>query len=294
MITDFIKRNKLSDDFNKLAVDHYLPLTQRIFKQYKAEQSPYFVGVNGCQGSGKSTLSAFMAEYLSTSLALNVVVMSLDDFYLSSGERNKVAKNIHPLFNTRGVPGTHNITKLKQVLGQLKDQCPAIAIPTFNKATDEPNDKNEWQHINAPVDIIIVEGWCWGVSAQEQSQLSTPINALEQHKDQQGIWRNYVNQQLIEYYQPLYSFINYWVVLQAPSFDCVYRWRLEQEQKLAQSLPITEQCKIMNDTQVLDFIRYFQRLTEHGLKTLAQTADSLFLLDQNRQVNRAIEGKKND
>lgn len=288
MIANFIEKNKLPNDFKQLVEQNYLPLIERILDRRKDNKKPYFIGVNGCQGSGKSTLSAFVAEYLSQLQQLNVVVMSLDDFYLAQHQRQQVAKHIHPMFSTRGVPGTHDTKKLEQVLLQLTDHRTDISIPTFNKATDEPHDKARWQHIKAPVDIVIVEGWCWGVAAQPPEQLIEPINALEQQYDTKGIWRNYVNKQLAETLQPLYTFIDYWVVLQAPSFACVHRWRLEQEQKLAQSLPLAEQSKVMNAEQILNFIQFFQRLTEHGINTLGDIADTLLLLDENRQVKRCI------
>lgn len=292
VIADFIKKNNLPDDFKQLIEVRFLPLIQRIITQSKENKSPYFIGINGCQGSGKSTLSAFISQYLTCTYSLKVVVMSLDDFYLCQYERKKIADNIHPMFNTRGVPGTHDTQKLTSVLRQLTEQSSNITIPTFNKATDEPNDKNTWQYINEPMDIVIIEGWCWGVAPQEDNQLIEPINTLERDNDSQGIWRSYVNQQLTSYYQPLYTTINYWVVLQAPSFDCVYRWRLEQEQKLAQSLPMAEQLKVMNAAKVLNFTQYFQRLTEHGIKTLVNIADTTLFLDENRKINRVTESNK--
>jgi len=80
MLTDFIKKHKLPDDFKHLVDEFYQPLAQYIFTKYRRNKTPFFVGINGCQGSGKSTLSAYISQYLSSSHSLNVVVMSLDDF----------------------------------------------------------------------------------------------------------------------------------------------------------------------------------------------------------------------
>ncbi len=293
MISDFIEEHQLPDSFNHLVEQFYQPLAQRIHAKFQQGNKPLFVGINGCQGSGKSTLSAYIQQYLSSAYTLNVVVMSLDDFYLSKNDRNKLAEYIHPLLKTRGVPGTHNIQLLTQVLIQLKEKSSPISIPKFNKATDELYPETNWQCIESDADIVILEGWCWGVPAQEETQLQAAINPLEKQNDSRAVWRSYVNQQLKKHYQPLYQLFDYWVALQAPSFDDVYCWRLEQEQKLALKVEsqadISQPSVVMNAEQVLDFIQYFQRLTEHGIKTLPLFADTTFHLDQYRNIQSVHE-----
>ena len=293
MITDFIDKHKLPNEFSLSVDQFYQPLAERILTKFKQTKKPLFVGINGCQGSGKSTLSAYLAQYLSSTYALNVVVMSLDDFYLCKKARNKLAEDIHPMFKKRGVPGTHNIQLLKRILTQLKNGKTSISIAQFNKATDEPCPEKNWLLIEKTADIVILEGWCWGVPAQKEAQLIEPANPLEKQKDSKGVWRSYVNQQLEKHYQPLYQLFDYWVALQAPSFDYVYRWRLEQEQKLMVELKSAgktiEQSAVMNDEQILDFIQYFQRLTEHGVKTLPLFADTTFFLDEYRYIQSVQE-----
>lgn len=288
MIKTFIKTHKLPNEFKELAEQYYQPLTDRIYSQFKQTENNYFVGVNGCQGSGKSTLSAYIAEYLTCTYDLNIVVMSLDDFYLAQDERNKLAKDVHPMLEKRGVPGTHDTVLLEHVISALKNNELPISIPTFNKATDNPNPKKDWTVIDKPVDIIILEGWCWGVTAQSDDQLISPVNSLENKNDSDIVWRRYVNQQLKTHYEPLYQSFDYWIALQAPSFGNVYRWRLEQEQKLEVKLQLStshdEKSGLMSATQILNFIQYFQRLTEHGIKTLPDFADTTFFLDANRKI----------
>lgn len=300
MIEAFIETHKLPDNFKELVNDYYQPLTDRIHTQFKQHEQTYFVGVNGCQGSGKSTLSAYIAEYLTSTYALNVVVMSLDDFYLSQDERNQLAKDVHPLLEKRGVPGTHNTPLLHNVIAALKNNHLPVSIPVFNKASDNPYSKEHWTLIDRPVDIVILEGWCWGVSAQDETQLTAPINSLEKQNDSDMVWRSYVNQQLKEHYQPLYELFDYWIALQAPSFSNVYRWRLEQEHKLSIKLESSgnkgDLSGVMTATQILEFIQYFQRLTEHGIKTLPSFAHTTFFLGVNRQIenfkiNSVVEPK---
>jgi D-glycerate 3-kinase len=284
MLSAFIEQHKLPDEFSDTVRLYYQPLAERILAQFKKNNTPYFVGINGCQGSGKSTLTDFLAEYLTAQHPLNVVVMSLDDFYLTGEKRQQLAANIHPLLATRGVPGTHDMATLEHVLLQLKTKKTGFSIPRFNKATDEPYPKEQWTVVDKPIDIILLEGWCWGVKPQTEEQLRSAINELELQYDAKGEWRNYVNQQLSEAYVPLYKSMDFWLALQAPSFDCVYKWRLEQEQKLqARNIDLAN-SKVMSPAEILNFTQYFQRLSVQSCTTIAQSADAIFYLDYARQI----------
>ncbi len=42
------------------------------------------------------------------------MLLSIDDYYLSKIERLRISQKVHPLLITRGVPGTHDIKKLKE------------------------------------------------------------------------------------------------------------------------------------------------------------------------------------
>ena len=287
MLTEFADKHQLGKEFLQDARKWYIPLADNIATHQNGASKPYFLGVNGCQGSGKSTLSDFLKAYLSEQYDLNVVVMSLDDFYLDQSQRCAIAEKVHPLFKTRGVPGTHNMTLAAKVLAQLRDRQNQISIPRFNKATDNPAPLEQWQKITTAVDVVIFEGWCWGVEPQDDSELAEPINSLEKNNDQTGVWRKYVNLQLKQNYAPLYRFMNYWIMLKAPSFDCVYNWRLEQEHKLRKALsanPEHNKVNIMNDQQVLAFIQYYQRLTQHALATLENKCDVIFTLNAERRI----------
>lgn len=284
MLSAFIEQHNLPDEFRLTVNRYYKPLAEKIYSQFKVNKQTYFVGINGCQGSGKSTLTDFLAQYLMAEKQLNVVVMSLDDFYLTREKRNHLASEVHPLLATRGVPGTHDITALGHVLTQLKKQCTDFSIPRFNKATDNPFPEEQWFSVEKPVDIILLEGWCWGVEPQTAEQLSSPINELELQHDKDSKWRNYVNEQLKSSYEPLYEMMDFWLALQAPSFDCVYKWRLEQEQKLQAKNVGLSNSKIMTPDEILNFTQYFQRLSVQSCNTISQSADAIFYLDYARKI----------
>ena len=284
MLSAFIKQHNLPEEFKLTVKEYYKPLADQIFSRFSESNKVYFVGINGCQGSGKSTLTDFVTTYLTTEYQLNVVVMSLDDFYFSHEKRQILAQKIHPLLATRGVPGTHDTVELDKVLTQLKENKTGFSIPKFNKATDNPYPIEQRVTVEKPVDIVIVEGWCWGVEPQTVEQLIAPINELESQYDKTGEWRNYVNQQLKITYEPLYKKMDFWLALQAPSFDCVYKWRLEQEQKLKDRNIGLKNSKIMSPAEILMFTQYFQRLSVQGCNTFAHSADTIFYLDYDRNI----------
>ncbi|MEI6897765.1 MAG: kinase [Psychromonas sp.] len=298
MFRSFINRHQLNDEFIDSAQSHFVPLANSIIQQYQKRNTkkPFFVAINGSQGSGKSTLAAFIGDYIEHKSALTVIVLSLDDFYLSRNQREELASNIHPLFITRGVPGTHNTEHIQQVFNRLLENNGSLPLPHFNKATDNPDPTEQWKNQKLPVDIVIFEGWCWGVQAQTKQALSTPINDLEEQFDKDAVWRTYINNILLENYHPLYAQMDFWVQLKAPSFACVYQWRLEQEKKLRSSTQDKDRSGIMSESQILNFIAHYQRLTEHCLATLADSCDVVFHLNNDRKIDKTIfkKGHENE
>ncbi|NQY86138.1 MAG: kinase [Colwellia sp.] len=293
MLSAFIVNNNLPESFANTAKEFYIPLADKLFFNYlqqakQPNKSTFFVGINGCQGSGKSTLAKFLGDYLNKQFGLSVVVLSLDDFYFGRVQRQQLARQYHPLFKTRGVPGTHDVNLLKSVLAQLKDSKKsnkAIYLPQFDKAQDNPLPMTDCLTATSGVDIVLFEGWCWGIPAENSNDLSLPINALETQHDPQGTWRKQVNYSLQHDYQPLYAFMDTWLMLKAPSFEVVFKWRLEQEQKLAKvNANIGSANGVMSTVEVNEFIQFFQRLTIHGLNVLPTKVDILFELGNNREI----------
>lgn len=251
------------------------------------QKTPVILGINGSQGSGKTTLAAFLQTALQAEHGLHVVCLSMDDFYLGKAARQQLAQQVHPLLATRGVPGTHDTGLAIRTLQALRQHQLPVALPRFDKASDDSEPQAHWPLVQQPVDVVILEGWCLGASAQLQQQLHTAVNALEAEEDADGRWRDYVNTQLATAYPAWFDVVDCWVMLKAPSFDCVYRWRLEQEQKLAaklQNIPEAARQGLMNEVQVHRFIQYFQRLTDHILNTLPAAVDHLYLLNSERQI----------
>ncbi len=280
-IDDFIVQHSLPGKFRKLIDLHYLPLATWVESRHLPGET-LFIGINGAQGTGKTTLADFIRLVLELSAELRVAVLSIDDFYLSKAERKKLGRHVHPLLETRGVPGTHDIQMLSTCIKKLKNPGSKadIALPCFDKSRDDRAEPDDWPHISGPVDLIILEGWCIGCAPQADGDLIEPINILEREEDSSGEWRHYVNDQLKGAYADLFASLDALVFLQAPGFGAVYRWRLEQEQKLA-TVTTAHATGIMNEGQIARFIQHFERLTRLCLATLPGTADVVLKLNDN-------------
>jgi D-glycerate 3-kinase len=159
----------------------------------------------------------------------------------------------------------------------------AVSVPRFDKARDDRRAPADWERVEGGLDFVLLEGWCLGARPQPTARLLRPANALESDEDPDAFWREYVNNSLRREFLPLYQRIDSWVMLQAPSFDCIYRWRLEQEQKLARVTAGARQ-RVMSERQIARFIQHYQRLTEHCLATVPATVDYLYSLDDRRRI----------
>lgn len=261
-------------------------LAERIAERAAASKLTHdclIVGLCGPQGSGKSTMVPILKGLIEKH-GLAVTSLALDDFYLPKLARERLAQDVHPLLKTRGVPGTHDIGLLLLVLGALRTEG-TVAVPVFDKATDDRQPRNKWLQVEAPVQVIILEGWCVGAVAQRAELLGQAINALERDADPDGSWRRYVNDMLEGAYQELFSKIDLQILLVAPSFDVVHRWRVEQENDLrarviAQSGDISV---LMGDHELRRFISHFERLTGHIQTEMPYRADILVRLDEKRR-----------
>jgi len=247
---------------------------------------PYILGLSGLQGSGKSTLARVMKAQAETR-DWATEVLSLDDFYYARSDREALARDVHPLLRSRGVPGTHEIELLLSVLAALphaSDKLP-VTHPRFDKGRDTRFSPSRWPRITKPPKLVIVEGWALGIRPQLQAALTKPVNELERKEDPDGSWRHWVNKQL-RGYQPLWRKFDALIVLQAPSWEIVRRWRGEQEQDLlARHAPLAMDAPAMER-----FLAHFERLSRHALASLPPLADTCVEYDDERHVTGLSHG----
>lgn len=252
--------------------DDYRQLVLALTALLQCESLPAVVAISGAQGTGKSTLAELLVSEL-RACGIHCAAVSLDDYYLSRQARQQLADTVHPLLALRGVPGTHDIQRAisdaQQVLAGK-----AVALPVFDKALDECLADRPMQHFK----LLIVEGWCLGLSAQSEAELVLPVNSLEAEEDTAVHWRHYVNQQLAGTYQQYFSLLKPLIWLKAPSWDSICQWRARQEQQLWQ-----QRGKGMTDTQLARFMLPFQRLTLASWQQLPKRADYIIALNQQQQ-----------
>lgn len=264
--------------YGPAVIDAVLDVIERRLR----EQSPLLVGLSGLQGSGKSTLAAQLvaAAQLRGIAALG---LSLDDFYLGRRARLRLAREVHPLLATRGVPGTHDPALIAHTLDALAKATRAqpARLPRFDKGRDTRMAPSRWYTITRVPRVVVFEGWCVGVGPQPAAALLKPVNELERNEDADRRWRRYVNAQLASCYAPLWRRLDLLIDLRAPSFDVVARWRDEQERSLRQR----HAPHAMSGAAITRFIQYYERLSRHSLRTLSSTSDMTITLDAHRRVS---------
>jgi D-glycerate 3-kinase len=285
----FIEKHRLPAAFRQTAREFYLPLGRWLDEAIAGHPGQAFVlGINGAQGTGKSTLSAFLKEQLETDCARTVASLSIDDIYLTRAERQALARSVHPLLATRGVPGTHDVELGVSVIDGLRvlGAGEYLPVPRFDKAVDDRRPLDTWPVVEGPVDLVIFEGWCVCSEACPEAELAEPINALEAGKDPGGRWRHYVNEQLRNVYPALFERVDALVFLAAPGFDRIRNWRLEQERKLIAASG-QRATRTMDDAGIERFIEHFERITRRNLTCLPSRADVILTLDDDHAVRSA-------
>ena len=237
-------------------------------------------GICGSQASGKSTLAAALVRRAGAE-GIPAATISLDDIYLTRAEREELARTVHPLLRTRGVPGTHDVALGLETYAALERGEPAL-MPRFDKGTDDRAPQDSWDRAPAGTRLLVMEGWCTGAEAQDEAALAEPVNALERDEDPDGTWRRYFNRALATEYRPLFDRLDLLIMLAAPGFETVYGWRVQQEKVLHErGAP-----QAMSDAAIARFIAHYERTTRHILGEMPARADMVAWLGEDRSAKR--------
>jgi D-glycerate 3-kinase len=278
-IPGFLKQEDLPQEYLQTIDTVLRPLAARIAARARLADHMLLVGLCGAQGSGKTTAAAALVQLLAGH-DLSATALSIDDFYLPRAERADLARRVHPLLSTRGVPGTHDVELAQATIDSLAGPDPVL-LPTFDKSSDDRLPRRLWREAAGRQRVVILEGWCVGACPQPQAELAVPINALESAEDTEGVWRGYVNAALSGPYRSLFDRLSPLVLLAAPSFGVVSHWRGEQERKLRERVASAggDTSRIMDDARLLRFISHYERVTRHILAEMPARADHLIALD---------------
>jgi len=112
------------------------------------ERGARVVGIGGAPGSGKSTLAREAAEELG-----DVLVVSLDDYYLSKTERAERG------LKWRGPPGSHDVHALTTLLDRFRNHETPLVVARFSPEID---DRVEPESIDRLPRVLILEGMLLG------------------------------------------------------------------------------------------------------------------------------------
>ena len=281
-------------EINTFIQEHLKQLTNKTFsKKYISQYiAPIINNINtskdkkfiiaGSQGAGKSTLAILFKLALEKIYKKKVMLLSIDDYYLSKKKRIKLSKKIHPLLITRGVPGTHDIVALKNDIINFQQKKFPITTPTFNKLKDDVSIKKK---IIKNAEILLLEGWCCGAPSINKGYLFENINSLESKLDKNKKWRQFYNSQLKREYKKVFSLFDQQIYIQPPSFNYIIKWRYAQEKNNALK---SRKKDFMSKNDLQAFIQHYEKLTKWMMKTMPAKADILIKIDGNQKIKRVV------
>ncbi|KAL2651747.1 hypothetical protein R1flu_019875 [Riccia fluitans] len=234
---------------------YYLPVFFWVRDQLEAHRSsfapgaeipPLVVGISAPQGCGKTTIVESL-DYLFNATGRPAAAMSVDDVYLTAEGQDKLAAANpgNSLLELRGNAGSHDMQlgteTLKSLLKLTSDGSKAL-IPRYNKAArngrGDRADPSKWTEVKGPLQVVLFEGWMLGFEAQNEEAVTAVNPELA-----------VVNQNLKEYDEAWYKYINSWLIIQVGDTDWVYEWRLEAEVQMR-----AKGKGGMTDEEVADFV----------------------------------------
>ena len=238
------------------------------------DEGPPVIGINGAQGSGKSTLTQLIGLALEQFHGMRPALLSLDDFYLGKPPRLQLARLVHPMCETRGVPGTHDTQLMADTLDALTraEADSRIPLPRFDKLDDDRVSREAWPEFEGRPDAILLEGWCVGLRAADVPEWSCPINELEAAEDPQGEWVRWSMKELARDYPAIWDRFALLVSIEVPDIETVIASRLKQEDGLAAG---SDRPRMDRDG-VTRFVQHYERFTRAIWASMPQRADMLF------------------
>lgn len=258
----------------------------------KNNKEPLIIYISGPQGSGKTYTATKLYEHLIKKYgnSRSITHMSLDDFYLTHGDQLKISEQYshNKLLQGRGLPGTHDIPLLNQVLQNILqsksdgNDTEHILIPKYDKSkhNGEGDRSDIVVQCKIPVDICIIEGWFLGF---------TPLLSTEDEEPLLSGDMIDVNAKLFMYSDLLWNnpeINSLGIVFATNDISNVYEWRKQQEHET-----IIERGNGMTDEQIVKFVDRYMPCYElyynnfvHG-ERLGSVATLTLGIDINRNLH---------
>lgn len=240
------------------------PLLESILRKYNKNKTT-IIGIQGGQGTGKTTLARFLQEKLRKK-GYVVESFSIDDFYTSYKERKRLAQHYpnNPYYQIpRGMPGTHRVKELLHTLQNINEGRP-FTIPAFDKSLHQgAGDVIGERKVTKRVDFVFFEGWCVGLPAISEKELKRICT-----KNTIFLPSGYkIMLQFLKKYRSLWKYVDYIIMLKPQHSELHLKWRRQQEQELQQ-----QKGNGMSQKQMEQFVSPFLPLTYAGYEKIKANA----------------------
>jgi D-glycerate 3-kinase len=238
--------------------DLYMPVFRWLSSALeRTEHRPLVAGISAPQGAGKTTLVGHLVPRF-TERGQRAVAISIDDFYLSYADQQKLADSHpdNPYLRYRGYPGTHEValgTSTLQALRRL-GKGEELSLPVYDKSAHggrgDRAPESSWRRVVGPFDLVLVEGWMLGFRARDESDIiDAHLRAINANLAAYDAW---------------HAAIEAMVIMTASDPRHVVRWRVEAEEAMkAEGKPGLERAAIE------DYIRRFLPAYELYADTVA-------------------------
>ncbi|CAI7677633.1 unnamed protein product [Penicillium manginii] len=258
------------------------------------KRNPFFLGLTGLQGSGKSTWTDALVQSLTEVHGYKTVNISLDDLYHDHDElvRIRTENASNKLLQTRGQPGTHDTKLSVAFFADVADMKTDTLIPSFDKSLFNgeggraPEEK--WHRIPAgtTIDVVVFEGWCVGFSPLDEADVQRrwsetaqnggdsvkyPTETLKEHSIEHLLRVNENLRQYCDLFMGPRHF-DFLVHLDTDDLVNVYEWRVQQEHALR-----ARTNSGMTDEEVVNFVKGYMSAYELYLDQLRR---GFFQLDE--------------
>jgi D-glycerate 3-kinase len=263
---------------------------------------PLLLGIEGPQGSGKTTAATKIRQELQSLYPeSNIVQFSMDDFYLTFAEQQELNRQFSDniLLQGRGLPGTHDTSLLYETINTLlqnnRNYFP-VNIPIYDKSAHhgmgDRLPREYWTIVERPVDLIIFEGWFNGYySIPSETMLLEKWDLIKRREAPRLAMITcenvvQINAYLKEYHK-IWELFDLFVCIKTSNINNVYKWRLQQEHemiKIKGSGMIDEDVVKFIDRYMPVYYLYYDRL-----ELIQNMVESLELnIDESRKLVGSI------